>query len=79
MLVLSGDSHKTTRLSTQAISCYSSRLTANVSALSYTSPYPQVICMTNTPVVSSQLSTYISTKVIVSLDLEVSVKVDLRG
>ena len=46
---------------------------------SYASPYPGIFYMINKPVVSSQLSTYISTKVIVSLDLEVSVKVDLRG
>ena len=35
---------------------------------SYASPYPQMFYMINTPVVSSQLSTYISTKVIVCLD-----------
>ena len=34
---------------------------------SYASPYPQIFYMINTPVVSSQLSTYISTKVIISL------------
>ena len=32
---------------------------------SYVSPYPQILYMITTPVVSSQLSTYISTKVIV--------------
>ena len=45
----------------------------------YASPYTQIFQMINTPVVSSQLSTYISTRVIVSLDQGVSVEVDLRG
>ena len=46
---------------------------------SYASPSPQIVQMINTPVESSHLSTYISIKVIVSLDQEVNVEVNLRG